>query len=602
MDHLEQDEQAEPRLRSALALDPARPIAYARLHDVLADRGDESGLLALIGARIEVTDDPTDLTPLFYEQARLHRSQGDYDGAFAALENLLLLETQHLGGLALLVELHVQKEQFAEAVDALRQIATAEGVPASQRRIARLGAADFLDKRLDDARGALGELRQIEELGLADRALYERVATLAERLGDLDRASDALERGAEVERDPLKRAAVERRLAKLEMESRGRREHALAAYRRAIRAQPTDLESLRAASALIADASERRFLTEGPEAAFRAQLEKEPLDDAALRALASVADARGDRALGTAVARVLAAVGLATNEETAALDDTEVVRAPSPIPSLSEARFVQLMSEPLAPSATGAVGEIVLAAIETLTEADRLEPSTFGLGRNDLAKPGSPLVDEALAIAAKMGAPPGDVWVGGKDPSLVTVIPSYKGKPAWILGASAASLGPAERRFRIGVLAASLRLGVGPLGLRVLSGGSEEVASQLFGLCVAAGAPLAAGEGRAGMAEASRVLGKAIGRRARRTVTEAVPRVGDGGRPLLAWSRALAITLARVGMIAAGDPAPAMRLVQLDRGAARTADGGALDARSVARFWVADSTLALRRELGLAAV
>lgn len=596
MDHLEEDAAAEPRLRAAIAVDSARPIAYARLHDVLADRGDEAGLLALLNARIEVTDDPSDLAPLFYEQARLHRSLGDYEGAFAALENLLLLESEHLGGLALLVELHVQGEQFAEAVDALRQIASAEGVPASQRRIARLGAADFLDKRLDDARGALGELRQIEELGLADRALYERVATLAERLGDLDRASDALERGAEVERDPMKKAAVERRLAKLEMEARGRREHALAAYRRAIRAQPTDLESLRAASALIADATERRLLTEAPEAAFRAQLANEPLDEAALRALAAVADARGDRALGNAVARVLALTGLASAEERASLDDTEIVRAPAPTPVLSDVRFSALMSTPLAPAAAGAVGEIVLAAIETLTEADRLEPSTFGLGRGDLAKPLTPLVDEVMAIAAKFGAPAGDVWVGGRDPNLVTVIPIYKGKPAWILGANAASLSPADRRFRIGALAAGLRLGVGPLALRVLSGGSDEVATQIYGTCVAAGAPLAASEGRAGLADASRILGKAIGRRARRAVTEAVPRVGDGGRPVLDWARGLATTLAWVGSIAAGDPAPAMMVAQFERGAA-----GALDARSVARFWVADSTLALRRELGLAA-
>jgi tetratricopeptide (TPR) repeat protein len=597
MDHLEQDDDAEPRLRAALALDPARPIAYARLHDVLADRGDEAALLALVSSRIEVTDDPVDLAPLFYEQARLHRSLGDHEGAFAALENLLLLESEHLGGLALLVELHVQREQFAEAVDALRQIASAEGVPASQRRIARLGAADFLDKKLDDARGAMGELRQIEELGLADRALYERVATLAERLGDLDRASDALERGAEVERDPLKRAAVERRLAKLEMEARGRREHALAAYRRAIRAQPTDLESLRAASNLIPDAGERRFLTEPPEAAFRSLLETDPLDATALRALGQVADARGDRSLRTAVTRVLVATGLSSRDEATTLDDdTEIVRPPLPIPALSEARFAQLASQPLVGPAAGAVFEIVQAAVETLTEADRLEPSTFGMGRGDLGKPGTPIVDEVLALASKLGAPAGDVWVGGKDPRLVTVIPSYKGKPAWIVGASAASLSPAERRFRIGVLAAGLRLGAGPLALRVLSGGSDEVATQLYGLCVAAGAPLAASEGRAGLADAGRVLGKAIGRRARRTVSEAVPRVGDAGRPVLAWARAFGATLASTGMIAAGDPSPAMWLVQLERGAT-----GALDARAIAKFWVAESTLALRREIGMAA-
>jgi tetratricopeptide (TPR) repeat protein len=595
MDHVGDDEAAEARLRAALALDPTRPIAYARLHDVLADRGDEQGLLALTSSRIEVMDDPVDLAPLFYEQARLYRSLGDYDGAIASLENLLLFEAEHLGGLALLVEIHVQREQFREAVDALRQIATAQEVPASQRRIARLGAADFLDRKLDDVVGALAELRAVEELGLGDRALFERVAGLAERIGDLDRASEALERAAEVERDPGKRATVERRLAKLELTSRGRREHALAAYRRALRALPTDLESLESASALIADPGERVSLSEAPEQAFRARLVADPLDADTLHALVRVAASRGDRRLGYAVARVLAALGLATDGERAFIHD-DVARAVQASPALLDGAPLGwvLASPALLAAQGGPLLEVALATVETLVEADRLEPGTYGLARGDLGKAGTPLVDEVMALAAKFGAPAGDVYVGGRDAALVTVIPSYKGKPAWVVGANAGSLTAAERRFRIGALALGLRLGVGPLATRVLAGGSDEVCRALFGAAVAASAPMAVGETITGVAESGRVLGKAIGRRARRTIAEAVPKIGDAGRPLQAWARALTVSMARAGALAGGDPTPALALARLEREAS-----GALDPRAVVSFWTAPETLALRRELGL---
>lgn len=151
MDELGQDARAERRLRRVLALDPRRPIAYGRMHDLLAERGDDRGVLDLVTARIGLLDDPEELGRLYYEQARLLRSFGLRDDALAALDNLLMLDEAHVGGLALLVEVHVQNENWADAVQALRSLAAADDVPGSQVRIARLGAADFLDTKLDNS-------------------------------------------------------------------------------------------------------------------------------------------------------------------------------------------------------------------------------------------------------------------------------------------------------------------------------------------------------------------------------------------------------------------------------------------------------------------
>ncbi len=105
MDELGRDREAEERLRVCVDVDVARPIAFYRLHDLLAERGDTEGLLQIVTARIDALDDPAELSRLYYEQARLLRSQGDREGAKGALENLLLLEENHVGGLALSVEI-----------------------------------------------------------------------------------------------------------------------------------------------------------------------------------------------------------------------------------------------------------------------------------------------------------------------------------------------------------------------------------------------------------------------------------------------------------------------------------------------------------------
>ena len=243
MDHLERDDEAEPLLRAALAIDPTRPIAYARLHDLLAYRGDDAALLELLIARTDATDDPDALVPLFYEEARLRRGLGQRDEALAALENLLLLEGDHVGGLALLVELQVQRESWEEVVDGLRRLAAAN-VPPAQKRIAHLGAADFLEKRLDRPRDAVTELEAIEALGLGDTALYDRLATLAERAAVPDRAREALRRGAAAA-PPAEAAALHRRRGALE-ERQADPTRAAEAYRDALAAMPGDAEAAEA--------------------------------------------------------------------------------------------------------------------------------------------------------------------------------------------------------------------------------------------------------------------------------------------------------------------------------------------------------------------
>ena len=75
-----------------------------------------------------------------------------------------MLNEGHVGGIALAIEINVALERWDDAVAALRSLADAD-VPNKQRRIALLGAADFLERKKGDPSAALTELRRIEELG-----------------------------------------------------------------------------------------------------------------------------------------------------------------------------------------------------------------------------------------------------------------------------------------------------------------------------------------------------------------------------------------------------------------------------------------------------
>ncbi len=390
MDALHQDDRAERRLRRALAIDARRPIAYGRLHDLLAEREDDGGLLELVSARIELVDDPEELGKLFYEQARLFRSLGMREEALATLDNLLMLEGEHLGGLALLVEIQVQKEDWAGAVEALRTLAGAEDVPDSQRRIARLGAADFLQNKLDDGAGALEELTGLAEDGLADRTIHERIAKLAEQLERWDEAAAALMAAAMEASSPETVARIERRAGAIHAARRGDTDAAVAAFGRALEAVPTDVEAGEAMAELL-DAAGRMELSRRFEDAVREGLDYDPTNAELLRKLRRAAAWREDGGLDAVALAALVGLGRAEQDELDAYQDhTQLFARPKGGASLDDGLFGRVR----APGDGEPVQSLATLVAEAVAEADGLEPGSFGLGRGDRLDDGHPLRSE----------------------------------------------------------------------------------------------------------------------------------------------------------------------------------------------------------------
>lgn len=582
MDELAQSDRAERRLRRVLALDARRPVAFGRLHDLLAEHGDEAGLLELVSDRIEILDDGDELARLYYEQARLLRSLGLREEALGALENLLLLDEEHVGGLALRVELLVQDEQWAPAVGSLQALARARDVPASQRRIARLGAADFLEHRLQAPEEALAELEAVEAMGRADRALHERMASLAEDIGDADRAVAHLAEAVRTAEAPEVIASLERRMAALHEVAREDHGAAIEAYSRALAAAPTDLDAAEAATRLLDDMG-RQDLSDRFAAAVRGELYEDPTDPEALRRLARAGRWVSDGALEGAALSVLVALGQADPHEASLF---EGLRRPTPDgPPLDNLTFSLL----IAPGFDDPALHLARAVAPGLAAVDGTEPSAFGAGRGTLVQGADPLLEELAHLATLLGAPAGALHRGGDDAGRLELLPYAKGGPAWLLGpAVGAPLSP-EARFVVGRLAFGLRFGVAPFVRR----GPEAATTAVLAAAVVAGHPLPRAEGRDDVAELARRLSRALPRRTRKSLAPLVEPLLHGWS-VTAWTQALHRSADRVGVLLAGDVGPGLRRL-LDGPVVPEVVRASKEARLLLDFWLSAESVNARR-------
>src|SRR5262249_3761596 len=126
-------------------------------------------------------------------RARVLRKKGDIDGALAALENVTMLEPDHVGALALLGEVYITRGAFADAAPSLAKLATIEQAPKQQRLMSGLAAVDIYEKKLGKADKAREVLVGLHGAGLSTVAVRERLATVAARAGAWAEATAILE-------------------------------------------------------------------------------------------------------------------------------------------------------------------------------------------------------------------------------------------------------------------------------------------------------------------------------------------------------------------------------------------------------------------------
>ncbi len=117
-----------------------------------------------------MAEEPDEIAKLFWERARVLRAAGDREGALAALENVRLLEPDHVGALALSGEIYITLGRFAEAAENLARLGALEDAPAQQRLMSGIAAVDLNENKLDDAYAALDVLANLHRARLSTLA------------------------------------------------------------------------------------------------------------------------------------------------------------------------------------------------------------------------------------------------------------------------------------------------------------------------------------------------------------------------------------------------------------------------------------------------
>ena len=193
MDELNDPSRGEFALSRAVERDIRQAAAFDRLFRIVRQRKDNDRLLDLISRRLTVADDPDEIAKLFWERARVLRGKGDREGALNALENVRMLEPDHVGALALSGEIFITLGRFEEAASHLAELAAHPQAPSQQRLMSGVAAVDLYENKLADPGRALAVLVALHEAKLSTLPVRERFAKVATKAGAFQAAVTALE-------------------------------------------------------------------------------------------------------------------------------------------------------------------------------------------------------------------------------------------------------------------------------------------------------------------------------------------------------------------------------------------------------------------------
>ncbi|HTJ82960.1 MAG TPA: hypothetical protein VL400_14670, partial [Polyangiaceae bacterium] len=160
-------EDAEIALDRAFTRNPHAEKAFDKLFRRVRARKDDDRLLDLIGRRLEVADDEREIGKLFWERARVLQKRGDADGALAALENVTMLEPDHVGALALSGTICIQKGDFAGAAGFMARLSQNAEAPKQERLVSGITACDLYENKLNQPEKALEVLVGLHKEGLS---------------------------------------------------------------------------------------------------------------------------------------------------------------------------------------------------------------------------------------------------------------------------------------------------------------------------------------------------------------------------------------------------------------------------------------------------
>ncbi|MCA9627330.1 MAG: hypothetical protein KC766_06680, partial [Myxococcales bacterium] len=244
LDELGDAERGELALARTVERDISRDEAFDRLFRIVRARKDGPTLLELIEKRLEVAEDPEEIAKLFWERARVMRKAGDLEGALTALENVTMLEAEHVGALALMGEIALSTRRFDEAAEYLGRLAELDEAPAKQRLMSGVAAVDIYENKLNDVEKALSVLSALYKAGLSTMPVRERLARAAGKVGAWEQATEVLEQLMQERESSEGRVEAARLAMAIHRDRRGKPEDASFAVEKLLAEAPQDGEAL----------------------------------------------------------------------------------------------------------------------------------------------------------------------------------------------------------------------------------------------------------------------------------------------------------------------------------------------------------------------
>ena len=588
-DELGNDERGERALGRAVARDVHRFGAFDRLFRRVRDKNNGPRLLELIDARLDVSDDVDELVKLHWERARVFRSLGDRDAALTALENVTLLEPDHVGALALAAEISIAANRFAEAAKFLDRLARLESAPSKQRLMSGVAAADLYESKLNQPDLSVSVLLVLDGADLGTLAVRERLARAAARAENWELAGDTLLGLAESRESSTGRVEAARLALSIFRDKLASPEQALLAARRLLEEIPDDGEAIDALIDQPASDEQSRELHHQALDAVRAHLLEQPLDAEFVDRLAQLAAVLDDAPVRQTALGALVAMNAGTAEMVDELEALGTRSARLPSIALDAECFSDLAEE----GDQGPLAELFATLAPWFAEALGPSLSVLGVSKKQRVDPrsGLPLRNEIAAWAGALGVGEFDVYVGGVEPDNVVGIPGETS--SLVVGtALRAPLSPQHRQLVARELYA-IRRGTSLLRHRT----AEEIAALVVAVYRVAEVPVSA-PAYALVDEFSRLLQSVLPRKIRKLLPNLCARVSASSIAPLEWHAAATSSMDRMAALAAGD----VSLVVGERHFHNQSDAmGSLKERQerLLRFVFSSQYLSLRDRLGI---
>jgi len=589
LDEFKDSTRGEFALSRAVERDVSRFSAFDRLFRMVRERKDGPRLLELVARRLEVAEDPTEIAKLFWERARVLRAAGDREGALSALENVRLLEPEHVGALALSGEVYITLGRFAEAAENLARLAALDEAPAQQRLMSGIAAVDLYENKLDDPYAALDVLANLHKSGLGTLPVRERLARAAARAEAWDQATEALELLMTERETSAGRAEAARLAMVIHRDRLNDNQGAELATAQLLREVPDDAEAL---DLVLSEPFTRKTsipMLERGLARMTETLESDPLDTARVERTARIAAYLGKAPLRQAALGALIALGVTSDavEQELARIDQRVANVPriaideSALPNLAD------------PEDRGPIAELMQVLATTICEELGPSLAAFGVTKKERvdARMGLPVRNEIAAWAGALGLGEFELYVGGRDADAVVAIASEV--PAIIIGSGVSA--PLSPRHRQAVARELFALRRGTTVLRHRE--SAEIGALVVAACRVGEVSLPA-PAYAMLPEFQRSLAKAP-RRVKKVLPDLARAVERSGQDPIAWARAAVSSLDRMAAIAAGDVSWVLSAGGRERGALGLSDEAAARARRLLAFVLSPGYLELREKLGM---